>query len=82
MTTKHETHAATLSADEPAPKPTLSVTDAGRDVLSALRHIGPTRLGHGYGCPSEHAGPCTCGTAELATATTALEEALSEPPPP
>jgi len=82
MTTKHDTHAASLSIDDPAAKPTATVDGAARDVLSALRHIGPTRLGHGYGCPSEHAGPCTCGTAELAAATTQLEEALSEPPPP
>jgi len=80
MTTKHDTHAATASLDDPVAKPTATVDDAALAVLLALRHIGPTRLGHGYGCPSEHAGPCTCGTAELATATTALEEALSEPP--
>jgi len=80
MTTKHETHAATLSADDPAAKPTLTVDDAGRNVLSALHHVGPARLGHAYGCPSEHAGPCTCGTAELWASATELEEALTAPP--
>jgi len=59
-----------------------SVNDAARNVLSALGHIGPARLTHGYGCPSEHAGPCTCGTAELSTAATELEEALSPAPAP
>jgi len=57
-----------------------SVNDAARDVLSALGHIGPARLSHGYGCPSEHAGPCTCGTAELLAAATGLEQALAAPP--
>jgi len=57
-----------------------SVNDAARDVLSALQHIGPARLTHAYGCPSEHAGPCTCGTAELSAATLGLEEALAAPP--
>jgi len=79
MTTKHDTQAATLSTEDPVAKPTLTVDDASRDVLSALRHIGPTRLGHAYGCPSEHAGTCTCGTAELAVATAALRIAIVPP---
>jgi len=80
MTTKHDTQAASASLEDPVAKPTITVDDAARDVLSALHHIGPQRLAHGYGCPSEHAGPCTCGTADLLTAGTALEEALSAPP--
>jgi len=69
-------HSAHSSAPT-APKP--SVEDATRDLVSALRHIGPTRLAHGYGCPSATAGPCTCGTQELLQAGETLLSALGNP---
>jgi len=75
MAQSHETHAAAT------PDPYATVDEAARMVLEGLNMVRP-RLAHGYGCPAEHAGPCTCGTAELAAAATALEEALSAPPPP
>jgi len=74
--------AQTQQSASPAPADAPTVESAARDVYNALVHIGPARLGHGYGCPSEHAGPCTCGTAELATAVPALKDALDAGTPP
>jgi len=76
MTTKHPAEA---TETHEAPTPQVSLPDASLAVLNALDHIGPTRLGHAYGCPSEHAGACTCGTAELAVAVTALRIAIVPP---
>jgi len=69
------------SESQPAPA-AASLETAALDVYHALVHIGPERLGHRYGCPSETNGPCTCGTAELAAAMVNLKDALDAGPPP
>lgn len=73
MTTKHtsDTHEATPTTGPP------SIHDAAVELVSALNQIGPQRLGHGYGCLAESAGPCTCGTAELKDALQKMAEALT-----
>jgi len=70
------THTSESAHSAPAPHAAPSIDTAALDVYHALLHIGPARLGHGYGCPSETNGPCTCGTAELSTAMVALKAAL------
>jgi len=75
MAQSHETHAA------PTPDPYATVDEAARMVLEGLNMVRP-RLAHGYGCPAEHAGPCTCGYTELVTGAEELVAALKALPPP
>jgi hypothetical protein len=73
MTTKQ--HEPPTPAAEGVGPPGIEV--AARNVYHALVHIGPQRLGHGYGCPAEAGGPCTCGTADLIAAMQALGAAVA-----
>ena len=74
MTTKHAPAPAESPAESTGPP---SIHAAAVELVSALNQIGPSRLGHGYGCPAETAGPCTCGTADLQDALRKMHEALT-----
>jgi len=73
-------HAPTTTA-APVASPHHTVEDASRMVLAGL-HIMRPRLSHGYGCPSESGGGCTCGYAELLAGADALIDALGVATPP
>jgi len=73
MAHPHESHEAHEAP--PAPTQHHTVEEAAHLLLAALNTMRP-RLAHGYGCPSEHAGPCTCGYAEVVSGTEELVDAL------
>jgi hypothetical protein len=75
----HETHEAPTAHDAPTQHHT--VEEAAHELLAGLSVMRP-RLDHGYGCPSQHAGPCTCGYDLVVSGTEELVAALKEPPPP
>jgi len=66
---------------EVTPRHTLE--EASALLLAGLQLMQP-RLAHGYGCPSESGGPCTCGFKEVQDGTEELVDALkaaTAPPP-
>jgi len=73
----HTTKAATVAA---APAAQATVEEGARMVLEGLSMVRP-RLDHAYGCPAQHAGPCTCGFQELLDGARELRDALQAPPP-
>jgi hypothetical protein len=63
-----------------APTQHHTIEEAAHLLLAGLNQMKP-RLSHGYGCPSEHAGPCTCGYAEVVSGTEELVDALEAAQP-
>jgi len=74
-------HAAPEASDTPAATPRHTLEEASALLLSGLQLMRP-RLAHGYGCPSESAGPCTCGYQEVVDGTEELVDALEAARPP
>jgi len=67
--------------DAPAATPHHTLEEASALLLSGLQLMRP-RLAHGYGCPSETGGPCTCGYREVVDGTEELVDALTAAAPP
>ena len=72
---------ATPDTHQEAPTPHHTVEEAAHELLAGLSVMRP-RLTHGYGCPAQHAGPCTCGYALVVSGTEELVDALQALPPP